>query len=64
MKPLKKGLSRKSKNKSSNEVPNRFLSMRVKRQTYLGASSIALYINDETLKVREKLLRLKDADKQ
>ena len=54
---------RLNKNSSPDELSNRFISMRVKRQTYLGASSIALYINDETMKVRDKLQRLRDAER-
>ena len=37
---------------------DRFISIRVKQQTYMGLPAIALYLHDVTAKMRDKLLRL------
>jgi hypothetical protein len=38
--------------------------MRVKKQTYKGLPAIALYMHDETVKIRDKLNRLSLKEKQ
>ena len=37
------------------KLKNRFISIRVKQQIYMGEPAVALYMNDTTVKVREKL---------
>ena len=42
----------------------RFLSIRVKKQKHLGSPAITLYISDETVKILEKLKRIKSYEKK
>ena len=45
-------------------IKNRFYSIRVKKQNYMGASAITLYTIDETPKIRRKLNRMKYLEKK
>ena len=40
-------------------IENRFLSLKVKKQVYLGKPATAIYINDVTKKINEKFMRMK-----
>ena len=39
-------------------MENKFFSIKVKKQLYLGNAAIAIYINDCTKKIREKLTQI------
>ena len=47
-----------------NELPYRFLQMRIKKQNYLGSDAIALHIKDSTSKIRRKIKRLHKHEKK
>ena len=41
-----------------------FVSMRFKNQAYLGRQAIAVYINNETRKIHEKLYRIQQQERE
>ena len=54
---LKQGSSGRL-SQQQNIMHNKFFSIKVKQQLYLGRLAIAIYISDSTKKVREKMLQL------